>query len=228
MHSNSRFITSNQTGIHEQLHGLLKRRAASDYQKPIASSSRIAFDIAVTAWNNSSKPDLIIDAGCGVGLSTRRLALQYPNHFIIGIDQSSDRLSRQIDWSGDVPDNFITVRADLVDFWRLLHESALYPSHHYLLYPNPWPKKHHLSRRWHAHPIFPTVLALGGQIECRSNWKTYVDEFATAVTALTGVAAQCENYQPSSVLLTPFEEKYLASGHALWRCQLTLPATENF
>jgi tRNA (guanine-N7-)-methyltransferase len=227
MHRNSRFITSNQTGIHDQLHEVLQRRATSDYQKPIANSSRFAFDSAVNAWNNSNQSDLIIDAGCGVGLSTRRLALLYPNHFIIGIDQSFDRLSRQVNWSGDIPDNYITVRADLVDFWRLLRESAIYPSHHYLLYPNPWPKKHHLSRRWHAHPIFPSFLALGGQIECRSNWKIYIDEFVTAVTALTGVAAQCEQYLPTTELLTPFEEKYLASGHALWRCQLTLPVTGN-
>jgi len=226
MHRNSRFITSNQTGIHDQLHDVLQRRATSDYQKPIANSSRFAFDSAVNAWNNSNQSDLIIDAGCGVGLSTRRLALLHPNHFIVGIDQSFDRLSRQVNWSGDIPDNYITVRADLVDFWRLLRESAIYPSHHYLLYPNPWPKKHHLSRRWHAHPIFPSVIALGGQIECRSNWKIYIDEFATAVTTLTGVAAQCEHYLPTSELLTPFEEKYLASGHELWRCQITLPAAD--
>ena len=225
MHSNSRFITSNQTGIHDQLHDLIQRRAASNYLKPIALSSRLAFNTALRAWRDTNKSQVIIDAGCGVGLSTRRLATLHPDHFVIGIDQSSDRLSRHVEWSGDSPDNFITVRADVVDFWRLLHEAAIYPSHHYLLYPNPWPKKHHLVRRWHAHPVFPTVLALGGYIECRSNWKIYVEEFAAAITAMSGIAAPCENFVPSSTPLTPFEEKYLASGHELWRCRLNLPAT---
>ena len=152
MQRNSRFITSNQTGIHDQLHDLIQRRAASDYLKPIAPSSRLAFNTALGAWRNTNKSHIIIDAGCGVGLSTRRLATLHPDHFVIGIDQSSDRLSRQVEWPSDAPNNFITVRADVVDFWRLLRDAAIYPSHHYLLYPNPWPKKHHLARRWHAHP----------------------------------------------------------------------------
>ena len=217
MHSNSRFITSNQTGIHDQLHDLIQRRAASDYLKPIAPSSRLAFNTALRAWRDTHKSHIIIDAGCGVGLSTRRLATLHPDHFVIGIDQSSDRLSRQVEWSGDSPNNFITVRADVVDFWRLLHEAAIYPSHQYLLYPNPW----------HAHPVFPTLLSLGGFIECRSNWKIYVEEFAAAVTLMSGISAQCENFLPSSNPLTPFEEKYLASGHELWRCSLHLPAAGN-
>ena len=227
MHRNSRFITSNQTGIHDQLHELIERRAATEYLKPIALSSQIAFDSALLAWRESNKSHLIIDAGCGVGLSTRRLATNYPNHFVIGIDQSSDRLSRQIDWPGDRPTNFITVRADLIDFWRLLRNNQIYPAHHYLLYPNPWPKKHHLARRWHGHPVFPSLLALGGSIECRSNWKIYIEEFAMAVSVMTGVSAQCELFHPPSESLTPFEEKYLASGHELWRCQLTLPPADS-
>ena len=227
MHSNSRFITSNQTGIHDQLHDLIQRRASSHYLKPIAPSSRLAFNSALLAWRDNNKSPIIIDAGCGVGLSTRRLATLQPQHFVIGIDQSSDRLSRQVEWSSDTPDNFITVRADVVDFWRLLHDAEIYPSHHYLLYPNPWPKKHHLARRWHAHPVFPTLLALGGYIECRSNWKTYVEEFAVAATLMSGTSAQCESFLPSSAALTPFEEKYLNSGHELWRCRLHLPATNS-
>ena len=227
MHRNSRFVTSQQTGIHDQLHALIQRRSATEYLKPIASSSRDAFDIALRAWQKTHQSHVIIDAGCGVGLSTRRLAIHYPDHFVIGVDQSFDRLSRQVDWPGDRPANFITVRADLIDFWRLLRTNQIYPSHHYLLYPNPWPKKHHLARRWHGHPVFPSLLALGGYIECRSNWKIYVEEFAMAVSLMTGSSAHCELFHPLSEPLTPFEKKYLASGHELWRCQLTLPVADD-
>ena len=227
MQRNSRFITSNQTGIHDQLHDLIQRRAASDYLKPIAPSSRLAFNTAISAWRDTNKSPLIIDAGCGVGLSTRRLATLHPDFFQSSSFLEVLKLSRQVEWPSDAPNNFITVRADVVDFWRLLRDAAIYPSHHYLLYPNPWPKKHHLARRWHAHPAFPSVLALGGYIECRSNWKIYVEEFAAAVTAMSGIAAECESFVPSSAPLTPFEEKYLASGHELWRCRLNLPATNS-
>jgi hypothetical protein len=59
-------------------------------------------------------------------------------------------------------------------------------------------------------------VALGGVIECRSNWRIYIDEFAEALRLL-GVAATVEAWRPEQAI-TPFERKYAASGHALWRC----------
>ena len=222
MHANSRPVTSNQSGLHDQLHLVVQRHANSHYLKPVAPTSRQSFDTARSAWQQAGSLPLIIDAGCGVGLSTRRLAQQFPEHFVIGVDQSDDRLSREVRWPGALPENFIQVRADLVDFWRLMLEARLHPARHYLLYPNPWPKKSQLARRWHGHPIFPVLMALGGEIECRSNWKIYIEEFAAAAAQLSGLPVFCEAYLPEAVALTPFEEKYRASGHPLWRCRLSL------
>jgi tRNA (guanine-N7-)-methyltransferase len=98
------------------------------------------------------------------------------------------------------------------------------PARHSLLYPNPWPKKQHLGRRWHGHPVFPAVVALGGRFECRSNWRIYIDECAAALTQLTGLPVQTEAFDAVAPI-TPFEEKYRASGHALWRCRLALPSS---
>ena len=224
MHANSRPVTSNQAGIHEQLYALIERHANSCYLRPIAMHSRQAFKSAIAVWQAAGSAPLIIDSGCGVGLSTRKLAQHHSDSFVIGIDQSADRLARELRWEGEVPTNHWLVRADLVDFWRMMLDAGIYPSRHYLLYPNPWPKKSQLARRWHGHPVFPTLLALGGRIECRSNWKTYIEEFASAATHLTGVPVQCESFLPEDDALTPFEEKYRASGHALWHCRLELPA----
>ena len=167
---------------------------------------------------------LIIDAGCGVGLSTLHLAARFPDHFVIGVDQSAHRLARNTQWPGPVPANFTCVCADLVDYWRLLHAARVRPARHYILYPNPWPKIGQLGRRWHGHPVFPTVAALGGELECRSNWRIYIEEFAAALT-LPGVpAATVERHAPAAAI-TPFEQKYAASGHVLWRCRSHLPAS---
>lgn len=179
----------------------------------------------MVAWREAGNAPLIIDAGCGVGLSTRRLAQAHPESFVIGIDQSADRLGRHPAWTDEYAANYTLVRANLVDYWRLLLEAGIRPQQHYLLYPNPWPKKPQLSRRWHGHPIFPTIIALGGAIECRSNWKIYIDEFAAAVQQLNGQAVATEPYQATGTPLTPFEEKYRASGHALWRCRTQLADT---
>lgn len=221
-HGNSRAVFSTQTEIHEQLDKLLHRHRAHAFQKPFTTYNQVAYTQAQQAWQAAGAAPLIIDAGCGVGLSTRRLAELHPNHFVIGVDQSADRLSRL---HQSVPDlkNFITVRADLVDFWRLLQKDGITLDYHYLLYPNPWPKKDQLRRRWHGHAVFPTLLALGGTIECRSNWKIYVDEFAHALTSMTGKSSQTEKFSIQPYALTPFEEKYHTSGHDLWRCQLKIP-----
>jgi tRNA (guanine-N7-)-methyltransferase len=105
---------------------------------------------------------LILDSCCGVGESSRLLARAFPNHYVIGVDQSASRLARGGGRAAECPANLDLVRADVVDYWRLLHEAGVRLDRHYLLYPNPWPKIGHLSRRWHGHPVFPTLLELGG------------------------------------------------------------------
>jgi tRNA (guanine-N7-)-methyltransferase len=221
MRANSSPVTSSQTGIHEQLSTLVARHASSEFLKPITAYNRAAFDAGMAAWRAAGDMPLILDAGCGVGLSTLHLAAQFPDHFVIGVDQSADRLGRNVLWPGPMPRNVIHVRADLVDYWRLMLQAGVHPDRHYLLYPNPWPKIGQLARRWHGHAVFPTVVALGGHLECRSNWQIYVEECAAALTQLTNTPVRCEPFFTETPI-TPFEQKYLASGHRLWRCRLRL------
>lgn len=222
MQQTSTPVFSAQQGIHEQLASHVAKHAASTFLKPITDYNRAAFEHSMRAWNNQAP--LILDAGCGVGWSTIRLAEQHPDHFVIGVDQSASRLARgkqHANQGQPLPDNMLLVRADLVDYWRLLHDAKTPIAQHHLLYPNPWPKIGHLARRWHGHAVFPTIVALGGQLECRSNWKIYIDEMASALTQLCGQHIDTEPWLPD-VPLTPFEEKYLASGHTLWRCRTRL------
>ena len=121
-----------------------------------------------------------------------------------------------------MPQNFTRVRANLVDYWRLLLQSGIPLKRHYILYPNPWPKIGHLARHWHGHAIFPTIVALGGALECRSNWRIYVEEFSAALMQVAQQEVQCLPYVPEQTM-TPFEQKYQNSGHALLRCQIQLP-----
>jgi tRNA (guanine-N7-)-methyltransferase len=217
MQANSAPVASTQTGVHAQLHSLVARHAGTEFLKPIAPYNRAAFERALATWDAAGRQPLILDAGCGVGLSTRHLASAYPDHFVIGVDQSADRLARNTAWNAPAPANQTRVRADLVDFWRLLQGADVTLARHYVLYPNPWPKIGQLSRRWHGHAVFPTIVALGGQFECRSNWRIYIEECAAALHQLTGRDVRCERYEPEAPI-TPFEHKYMASGHTLWRC----------
>jgi tRNA G46 methylase TrmB len=221
MQANSRPVTSSQSAIHDQLFTMVAKHATTTFRKPIMQYNMAAFDASLAAWHAAGRAPLILDAGCGVGLSTMHLAVQFPDHFVIGVDQSAHRLARHINWYGDPPANCIRVRADLVDYWRLLEAAGIRLARHYMLYPNPWPKIGQLGRRWHGHPVFPSAVKLGGHFECRSNWRIYVDECAQSLAHLGAGPVQCEQYIPDRAI-TPFEQKYLASGHALWRCAIQL------
>lgn len=212
----SRTVESTQDGLHPRLEAVLRRHAEHPPRGPIAPYNRAAFDAALAAWDG--RAPLILDTGCGVGMSTANLALLYPDHFVIGVDKSLDRLTRGRPWAGEgLPANCVLVRADLPDFWRLMSEAGVGLARHYFLYPNPWPKVGHLHRRWQGHGAFPTAVGLGGVVECRSNWRLYVEEFAFALRVLTGQPVAVEAYHPETPF-TPFEKKYQDSGHALWCC----------
>ena len=214
MYANSRIPQSAQSGIHERLGELVDRHLREPFRKPVLDYNRAAFAEAVAAWNGAP---LILDAACGTGASSVQLALQNPECFVIGVDQSSDRLATE---KGALPPNLYLARADLVDFWRLLADRGVRLERHCLFYPNPWPKIGHLSRRWHGHAVFPVLVQLGGLIECRSNWRIYVEEFAFALGRLLGREVDCESMAPETLLapVSPFERKYRDSGQSLYRC----------
>ena len=215
MRANSRIPTSAQTGIHERLGELVDRHLREPFRKPILDYNRAAFDAAMTAWNGQP---LILDAACGTGASSVQLAHRHPGCFVIGVDQSSDRLSTE---KGELPPNLCLVRADLVDFWRLLAAQGVRLDRHCLFYPNPWPKIGHLSRRWHGHAVFPVLAQLGGLIDCRSNWRIYVEEFAFALGRVLGREVPWETFV-SDEPVSPFERKYRDSGQPLYRCTVDL------
>lgn len=222
MYANSRVPTSAQTGIHEHLPTLLDRHLGSPFRKPYTDYNRAAFTASLERRVRVAPgAPLILDSCCGVGESSIALARAFPDHYVIGVDQSESRLTRGKPGGAELPPNVDLVRADLVDYWRLLRDAGIRLERHYLLYPNPWPKIGHLARRWHGHPVFPTLLELGGVLECRSNWRIYVEEHAFAVRRIVGQAVVCEAYAPNETL-TPFERKYLDSGHALFRCVVDL------
>jgi tRNA G46 methylase TrmB len=179
--ANSRSIVSNQPGLHEKLDEIVLKHLSAEFKKPIAEHTQAAFDQVnekVQAFNGP----IILDSCCGVGESTANLAKRHPDALVIGIDKSSHRLDKHdIEYKQTDAGQYILVQADLNDFWRLAVAANWQPSHHYLLYPNPWPKAKHLQRRWHGAAIFPYIVKLGGRLELRSNWDIYVKEFARSL-----------------------------------------------
>jgi tRNA G46 methylase TrmB len=257
-----RSLPHTQTGPLAQKHAL--HLLSYLEHAPVPGHTRTAF--ALTAeWladrgglDQGARP-LIIDSGCGTGRSTILMAQQHPGYLVVGIDRSCKRLAKGLGSAAaalpsdeeplvsDVGSNALLVRADLAGFWRLAVEAGWRARRHRILFPNPYPKPAHLSRRWHTHPSFPLVMRLGGELELRSNWRVYLDETLIAVqaiaelgtegrgagepAALTEVLAArraldaqpcVAQYSPSAPFASEFEEKYAAAKLPLYRLSLSL------
>lgn len=229
--SGVRSVDSNQDGIHKDLEKLVRKYAQTQYLRPIASHTREAFLLAEKAlsdWAQASRNadvPVVIDSGCGTGESTIHLARRFKDCFVIGIDKSAMRLNKagnpaQLE-SEPVPQNAYWVRAELLDFWRLAQEAHWNIRYHAVFYPNPWPKQSEGTRRFHMHPIFPTMMSLAPVTELRTNWEIYAREFACAAEILASESKQasrteCTSFTPSAPE-TAFERKYAAAGQPLWR-----------
>jgi SAM-dependent methyltransferase len=149
-----------------------------------------------------------------------------------GDDQDNGVLVQQ------VASNVWLVRAELTDFWRLLlspPSSALQSGgdksfdttkdaatttmlavvHHYLLYPNPYPKQVRLNQRWYVHASFPILMQLlllgggggdgGGSLTVRSNWRQYLEEFGTACRFYHSSMVPSNNANAGGATMGPVE-----------------------
>lgn len=213
MEQQARSITTNQMGIHQNLHKVVTRQLESKNQKPLSEHTQQAFQDAMD-WLGEWKGELILDSCCGVGESTVNIAKAHPNARVIGIDKSAVRTNKHQAYACTLQ-NYLVLRADLNDFLRLLILNDKKLSKHYLLYPNPYPKSAHLQRRWYATSALKDILALGGTLEVRSNWKLYIEEFSAAlnIANVASKIAEFENAHP----ITPFERKYWQSGQSSWQ-----------
>ena len=220
----SRRITDAQEGLHKNLAKVVRKHLLNGYRKPISEHTQIAFNKVKDEVEDSLKQGkpLIFDSCCGTALSTRLIAEENPDSLVIGIDRSAVRLAKE--YNESQPSNVLLVQAECADFWALAHNAGWKLAQHSILYPNPYPKSKHLKRRWHGHPAFPTILSLGGNLELRTNWKPYAEEFCEAVNIANGMLGRCngvECFTPKTAL-TLFEKKYHAGGQELYRLKISL------
>ncbi|AVP97069.1 SAM-dependent methyltransferase [Ahniella affigens] len=215
MRANSPPVVSNQHGPHPDLAEVVARHLEHPWRAPLHQPSARVFAAWVAAVAAPGR-ELILDSGCGTGDSTRLLALQNPEALVLGIDQSEVRLQAEDSDLQQIGAHAWLLRARAETIWRCLLAASFRVSRHCLWYPNPWPKSAHLQRRWHGHPAWPDLLQLSATIELRSNWATYVDEFALAL-AQSGWQAERDVVAGSEAPVSPFEKKYRESGHALHR-----------
>lgn len=211
---NSRPVSTHQQGVHPRLPAVLRRHLATRDRSPIAEHNRRAFERLGERLSRDGRP-LVLDSFCGTGHSTALLARRHPGHLVVGIDKSAHRIARHRPEDGA---DYMVLRAECEPIWTLLAREGIPLEHHYLLYPNPWPKPAHLQRRVHGHPAFAALLQLGGELELRSNWRLYAEEFGVAMQLAghPGQVSRLPKGNGGAPDISLFERKYRLSGHPLW------------
>ena len=209
LNMSSRLIKSNQEQVYPGLSHLVLKRKNNLFEKPFALHTLNSFDIFLKKIE-SEKRRFILDSGCGTGDSSLYLSSIFKEELVVAIDKSAERIRKARGNS-----NILYLQADCIDFWRLLLKNSFFPDKHYLFFPNPWPKKKHLGRRWYGHPVFSTLMQISGHLHCRSNWPLYIEEFKEAIRTLKTHHVSQSRYRPKNCI-TGFEKKYYASGHELF------------
>jgi tRNA (guanine-N7-)-methyltransferase len=239
--SQARSITTNQIDVHDDLIKTLAKHKTSHFKRPIAAHTALAFTNMIN-WLGAWQGEVIVDAGCGVGESSLNISAQYPHAKVVGVDKSVARLDKHKSYAGqsniethmqqstvtfDRVNNYVLLQADLNDFWRLLaqyievNKPRWYITRQFILYPNPYPKKTQLGKRWHGSALFPFIVKVSPNIEVRSNWRLYLEEclIAAQYYGLVGSIEAVVN-DSNNIPYTPFERKYLSSNQACFKLVL--------
>ena len=213
-------IETNQLSEHEDVLKLAEKASTTVYQRPYAQHTLDAFE-KLQEESLQYYGHLVLDACCGVGESSLYLAEMYPDVLIVGVDKSLTRLRKHAhyqDKSKKKPHNLLLLRADMFDLWRLLStavgKNELNVKKQFIFYPNPYPKKSQVGKRWHASPVMPHILKVSRNLECRSNWLIYLQEFQKVLT-FYGLASQISEVEGAFV--SPFERKYRQSEQRCWQ-----------
>ncbi|HUJ72491.1 MAG TPA: tRNA (guanosine(46)-N7)-methyltransferase TrmB [Verrucomicrobiae bacterium] len=164
---------------------------------------------------------LEIDLGCGRGTFLLWAARTYPQRNFLGVERLLRRL-RRVDRKA--------VRAGL-DNVRLIRIEATYlivklvpdgsVSTYHILFPDPWPKRRHQSRRLICAPLLGEVhrtLTAGGVVNCATDHEEYFEWIQREFRKTDQFEGQEPPVLPPEAW-TEFEREFVAAGKKVYRCR---------
>jgi len=180
-----------------------------------------------------------IEIGCGVGFHPISFAQQNPKTCFIALEHTKvrfekfqRRLQNHRSLHPEALKNLLTLQANAVS-WITHEVPDASIDRYWILYPNPYPKKEHLNRRWHAMPFASKIISTlksGGELVLATNETFYAEEAVSfwagfwklGLTSKTIVTPELlkTGYKP----MTHFEKKYLQADQTCY--QLTFQKGE--
>lgn len=128
---------------------------------------------------------IVWEVGCGHGHFLTAYAKAHPEQFCIGIDITSDRITRaDRKRSRARLENLHFVRADADDFLHVIPERVRFISI-FILFPDPWPKRRHHKNRV-VKEAFLTAIAARSLKGTRLFFRTDHEPYFREVCSLLG------------------------------------------
>lgn len=177
---------------------------------------------------------LDLEIGCGVGWHPIQYARENPGRFLAAIEHTRTRFEsfeRRVLRHPELT-NLMAIHADAIEWvtHALAPESV---ERIFLLYPNPYPKRSDLNKRWHAMPFMGrllSVLKTGGELRLATNERFYFEEAREFLDNRWKMKIQesisfTNTTAPVGAPRTHFEKKYLARGETCFELRAVRVAT---
>jgi tRNA (guanine-N7-)-methyltransferase len=179
-------------------------------------SSEAPPELLPSGWTGPGAPPLEFDVGCHKGLFLVEMARLHPGRNFLGIERQGERVEKtqkKIRLLG--LSNAAVVRADGLEALKSIPPDSVDCIH--VLFPDPWPKRRHSSRRLVQAGFLDRCLAIlkpGGLLRLVTDDQNYAD-------AMRDVAAGCAAFSPEAeegrdYPLTEFQKKFLAEGRPFY------------
>jgi tRNA (guanine-N7-)-methyltransferase len=179
-------------------------------------SSEAPPDLLPPSWTGPGALPLEFDVGCHKGLFLVEMARLHPGRNFLGIERQGERVGktqRKIRALG-LP-NAVVVRAEGLEALKSIRPACVDAIH--VLFPDPWPKRRHTSRRLVQAAFLDRCLEIlkpGGLLRLVTDDESYalaMREAADGYAAFTRLAADDREYP-----VTEFQKKFLADGRPFY------------
>lgn len=180
----------------------------------MARSEKTELDIPAS-WLEPGAPPLEIDVGCHKGLFLAGLAALHPGRNFLGIERQADRVwraRRKIEALQLT--NATVARAEGLESLRGLPDGSAVCIH--VLFPDPWPKRRHHSRRLVQREFLRAahrVLKSPGLLRLITDDADYASAMRAAAQNFPDFSAATDDGRDYP--LTEFQKKFLADGRAV-------------
>ncbi|MCX7868677.1 MAG: methyltransferase domain-containing protein, partial [Terrimicrobiaceae bacterium] len=136
-------------------------------------------------WLEAEAPPLVLDLGCHRGHFLAALASERPDLHVLGVERLEERVERtrrKIQRLGLL--NAAVLRAEIGQFVAGLPPESVSQAH--ILFPDPWPKRRHASRRLLNHAFIESLeraIQPGGALRILTDHAEYARQARKQVEA---------------------------------------------